>query len=111
MRATETIVLANNTSGAFTGAQNPNSIVNAGAPATVPAAAVSGGQYMVLAHGTLGTTPSVQIQDPFQNWYTVTNALAADTPQVITIPSGNVRVNLASGAAGAFVTISRIPEN
>lgn len=93
MRATESFILANNVAGA----------------SVVPVVSVVGGRYMVLAHGTLGTTPTLQVADSFGNWYTVTSSLAADTPQVVELPAAQVRANLASGASGAYVTIARIP--
>lgn len=93
MRAQESVQLATAQTGALADTGKP----------------VQGGRYTILAHGTLGTGPAVEIQDPEGNWYPVTTSLTADTPQVVEMPSGRARAHLASGASGASVYAERVP--
>jgi hypothetical protein len=83
-----------------------------GSLTTVAGVAVSGGHYTVIAAGTLGTGPAGRFFDKNSGtWQTVTSALTAGTPQIIEVPPGMVRANLASGVSAAFVSLSRIPED
>jgi hypothetical protein len=94
MRAPETIALAVNQTGALADAD--------GSP-------IFGGRYVVLFTGTLGSSPAVEIKDPAGNWHSV-NSLGTDGAAV-DLPSGRVRAHLAAGASGAYVYISRVPND
>lgn len=70
-----------------------------------------GGDYLVTWSGTtLESTTTLQVLDAAGNWcnlpVTFTTAAAAAN---ISIPAGEVRVNLGASAAGNYVYITRIP--
>ena len=91
--ATETVALAVNQTGALADAGKN----------------VLGGNYALICSGTLGATPTLQIKNPNGDWVSYTTAIAPGWAN-IPLPAGVVRINLAAGAAAAYVYASRIPD-
>jgi hypothetical protein len=93
MRATECVTLASNQTGAL---------------ANQVGVQIYGGLYAVLAAGTLGSTPAIEMQSADgANWQTV--ATPSSTYGTVSLPPGLVRATLASGASGAYIKLDRIP--
>lgn len=93
MRGTERVDLAIDQTGALTDAGH----------------AVVGGEYAMIASGTVGTDPVLQIQSPLGTWLNVGLPFAADTVTLVKLPPGQARANLAVDAAAAYVYLVRVP--
>jgi hypothetical protein len=107
MRAQEAVILAQNVTGAFTGAYCPTPDYRTFT--AVASVEIEGGRYAILSAGTLAT-PLVQLLGPDgTSWVNIAIPVVAGPYATVDLPPGQVRCSLAAGATGAYLSLARIP--